>query len=153
MHIKSVVVESDRGAFVEGRDPNAIYFDEPTLTVQASKEETDINLIIARAVKGADILHVNDRVGRYGDFSNVPSYQEALDLVKRAQGMFADLPANVRERFANDAARMVSFLQDPANYDEAVKLGLVIAKPKAEDVPPVDPAASNGAVAKSPGAV
>lgn len=120
---------------IEGRKSTALYCDDPSLTIQASKEEVDINTIVARALSGADVSHVNDRVARYGDFSDVPSYQDALNLVKRAEGMFGELPANVRERFANDPSRMVVFLQDPANQDEAIKLGLAVAKPV---VPPVE---------------
>lgn len=117
------------------RKPFAIYFDEPTKTVQASKDECDINCIIARASNFADISHVNRRVAQYGDFSNVPSYMDALGLVNRANGMFMSLDAKIRERFSNDPSRMIAFLQDVSNYDEAVKLGLVV--PKA-----IDPAAA-----------
>lgn len=124
------------------RSPHALYCDDPSMTVQSFKDETDINNIVARAVSGSDILHVNTRVARYGDFSNIPDYQSALDLVHRAEGMFRELPANVRERFSNDPVKMVNFLQDTANRDEAVKLGLVAAPvvpPVAPVVPPAAP--------------
>lgn len=126
------------------RVSHAIYFDDPSLTVQSFKDETDINLIVARAIAGGDVLHVNPRVARYGDFSNVPDYQAALNLVNRAEGMFRELPANVRERFSNDPVKMVEFLQHSENYDEAVKLGLVVARPIPDvpggpSVPPVVP--------------
>lgn len=117
----------------EVRRKDVLYFDDKSLTQQQFKEETDINMIIARAQQGQTISHVNERVGQYGDFSNVPSYQAAFDLVQRASGMFMSLDAKVRERFANDPGNMVRFLQDPANNDEAIKLGLV--------VPPATPAA------------
>lgn len=110
-----------------------VFHDDPGLTKQSFKDECDINLIIARAALGADISHVNARVAQFGDFSNIPDYQTSLDLVNRAQGMFMDLPANVRERFLNDPGKMVAFLQDDKNYDEAVQLGLVVPKAKAAD--------------------
>lgn len=126
---------------VKDRRPNSIHFDEPSITVQSAKDECDINCIVARALSGADVSRVDERVALYGDFSNVPSYQAALDLVRRAEGMFMDMPAKVRERFANDPSRMVDFLQDPANRDEAVKLGLVKAPEEpAPPAPPVPPA-------------
>lgn len=112
------------------RNPHALYCDDPSLTVQSLKDECDINKIIARYQKSGDLTHVNERVARYGDFSNVPSYQEALDLVSRAENMFMEMSPEVRERFANDPGKMVEFLQDEKNYDEAVKLGLVLPKKK-----------------------
>lgn len=141
---------------VRDRVPHALYFDDPSMTVQSFKDETDINVIVARAVSGADISHVNSRVARYGDFSNIPDYQSALNLVNRAEGMFRELPAPVRERFSNDAVKMVNFLQDPANYDEAVKLGLVVPvkPPVVPPVPPVEPPVPPvGASRLSPGEV
>lgn len=140
-------VEGVMGAFMDndGRQPSgllpngrkqfAIYFDDPSLTVQSEKDETDINKIIAKVAKGGDLLHVNERVAKYGDFADVPSYQEALDYVSRAQGSFMAMSPQVRERFGNDPGKMILFLQDEKNYDEAVKLGLIVAKP----TPPVEP--------------
>lgn len=111
------------------RRPFAIYEWSPSMTKQSFKEECDINCIIERARLGQDMSSVvRDRVAQYGDFTNVPSFQEALNLVNRANGMFMSLDASIRERFANDPSRMIAFLQDVKNYDEAVKLGLVVPK-------------------------
>lgn len=121
---------------VEKKRPYAIYEWAPSMTKQSFTEECDINMIVARASTGADISHVNARVAQYGDFSQVPSYQAALDLVNRANGMFMSMDASVRERFNNDPARMVAFLQDSNNRDEAVKLGLV-EPPKVVPEPPL----------------
>lgn len=134
-----------------GRNPHALYFDEPTLTVQSFKDECDINKIVSRALQGSDITHVNARVAQYGDFTNVPDFQQAQQLVIRANGMFMSLPAEVRERFANDPALMIKFLQDPKNRDEAVKLGLVnppVAAPAAPGEPAAKAAATPSAAPK-----
>lgn len=109
------------------RKPFALYCMEPSLTVQAAKDECDINLIISRATKGYDITHVNERVAKYGDFTDIPtSYQEALNLVNRAEGMFMSMSPEVREKFNNDPGKMVEFIKDPKNRVEAEKLGLVV---------------------------
>lgn len=109
--------------------PFAIKEFSPSMTKQSFAEETDINFIVARFKKGHDIsASVRERVAQFGDFSNVPSYQDAMDFIARATGMFMSLDATVRERFVNDPGRMVSFLKDPKNYDEAVKLGLVVPR-------------------------
>lgn len=125
----------------EKRRPHALYGFEPTKTKQSFKQECDINEILKRAKNGQDISKlVNNRVARYGDFTNVPDYRDALDMVNRAEGMFMQLDAKVRERFNNDPGRMISFLQDPANRDEAIKLGLVNPPLKVDEPVPAVPA-------------
>lgn len=130
---------------IAGRRSDVLYCDDKSLTQQQFKEETDINKIVARAQQGEAIAHVNERVAQYGDFSQVPSFQEAFAFVKRAGDMFMSMDAFVRERFANDPGRMIAFIQDPKNFDEAVKLGLV--KPRE----PAGPAA--GKAVPDPGIV
>lgn len=110
-----------------------------SLTQQSSKDETDINVIIERAKRGAEVSHINPREPMYGDFTVVPrDLREALAMVKKAEEAFMSLDAVVRKRFENDAALMIDFLNDPGNRDEAVKLGLVVAPV----VPVVDPIVS-----------
>jgi phage internal scaffolding protein len=60
-----------------------------------------------------------------------------------AQYQFDQLPALIRDRFHNDPQEMLAFLNDPNNYDEAIKLGLVNPPPAPEiDVDaPVSPPA------------
>lgn len=117
---------------VEGCD-HAIYFKDPSLTKQSFKEECDVNEILKRSANGAVTNGADVRQAMYGDFTNIPSYQESLDLVNRANGMFMSMDAFIRERFRNDPREMIAFLQDPKNRDEAIKLGLVkapeVAKP------------------------
>lgn len=126
----------------EERNPTALYCTDEPITVQALKEECDINQIIARASKGQAITHVQERVAKWGDFSNIPDYREACDLIIRAEGMFMSMPPDVRERFHNDPAEMIDFLNDPKNDAEAVELGLALPK-KVEEVPPkVEPPVS-----------
>lgn len=104
----------------------AIYDWSPSMTKQSFMDETDINLIVARALKGHDVSgSLSERVAQFGDVSDVPSYQEALDLVNRANGLFMSMEAHVRSRFSNDPALLLAFLEDPRNREEAVMLGLV----------------------------
>lgn len=122
----------------EKRDPNALYCDEPSLTQQHFAEECDINEILRRsAISGH--LPVNDKVPMYGDFTTVPqSLTEAFSLIKQANDLFAAMPWQVRERFQNNPQKMIEFLNDEKNRDEAVKLGMVKAPVKeapAEEAP------------------
>lgn len=52
-------------------------------------------------------------------------YHDALNLVRNAQESFFDLPASVRERFNNDPSFLMRFLDDDANRQEAMDLGLL----------------------------
>lgn len=110
---------------------------EPSRTQQSAKDECDINIIVERAKRGADISHLSKAAPMYGDFTKIPSYREALQIVVDARTAFNALDANVRERFANDPAKMIDFLRDGKNYDEALKLGLVKPRPVAVETPSV----------------
>ena len=77
----------------------------------------------------------------YGYFPAV-DYQEAVDLVFRAQEMFSELPGSVRENFANDPAALLAFVEDANNGPaEFEAMGLKVAEPS--ENPPVQPTATN----------
>lgn len=61
----------------------------------------------------------------FGDFTQIPDYQTALNIVIEAEQNFAALPSKVRERFKNDPAELVAFVRDEKNRDEAIELGLL----------------------------
>jgi len=103
----------------------------PSMTQQQFKEECDINTIVQRfGVTGQ--LPVTTRMPSYGDFSGVSSYQDALNLVRASGEAFMGLASGVRSRFDNDPGKLLAFLADEANRDEAVKLGLVGPPPSAK---------------------
>jgi len=104
-------------------------------TQQNFQDETDINNIMAKFAKTGLVDHVNNIQGAYGDFSTVQDYQLHLDQVMAADAAFMALPSQIRRRFDNDPSHLLAFVQDPANRDEAIALGLVNAtppEPKAE---------------------
>lgn len=103
----------------------------PSLTEQAHKSETDINLIVKRhRAAGVDLFRV-PQASFCGDVVDVTpvTFMEALNVVVQAEQAFADLPAHLRKRFNQQPSELLGFLQDPANYDEALKLGLVNERP------------------------
>lgn len=107
-----------------------------SLTQQSGKDECDINLIVERAKRGADIANLNPHPPMYGDFTSLPKdLRECLVTVRKAEEAFMTLDAVVRRRFENDPSQMMDFLNDPKNRDEAISLGLV----KAPVEPVVDP--------------
>lgn len=108
----------------------ALHFDGPGKTLQAFKEECDINRIMKRYQQTGVIDHVNRVEPKFGDVDAV-DFQTALHVVMDAEARFFALPSEVRDRFGNDPARLLAFVSDRANLEEAVKLGLV-------DRPPVN---------------
>lgn len=106
-------------------------FNMPSLTEQHHRDDCDINTIVSRYNR-TGILPVNNLPPIYGDVSLMPKdYAEATSMISSANSWFSSLPSALRSRFDNSPEKILSFLSDPANHDEAVKLGLVEA-PKIE---------------------
>lgn len=53
-----------------------------------------------------------------------------MQLMAQAQQNFMLLPAEIRERFNNDPGRLIAFLEDDRNKNEAIKLGIVNKPPE-----------------------
>jgi len=99
---------------------------EPTLAQQQFKDDSDPNFIMKQFARGIDITKYNVlHSPQYGDFTGVSDYQSAPNAVIQAELGFNELPAEVRARFENDPGRMLDFLNDPKNRDEASELGLL----------------------------
>jgi len=95
------------------------------VTKQADLKDCDINLIMKRYERTGYLPDLIVRDGRYGDFSNVPDYQEALAIVRLADEQFQALDVEIRNRFANNPANFLAFVTDPKNIDEVDKMGLL----------------------------
>ena len=103
--------------------------DDPGKTVQADRDDADINKIIARYTKSGQLPPMRNGEAFCGDVSDFSGLQDALIKVQQADELFMDYPAELRERFDNDPVKLVDFLADGKNYDEALKLGLVQKRP------------------------
>jgi len=83
----------------------------PSETQQHLKDETDINVIMRRfGYTGA--MPVGAAGAVYGDFTGIESYEDAVDVVERAQRDFMRLPANIREPVYVDFSYMPSDLME-----------------------------------------
>lgn len=109
---------------------------EPTKADQSQLAETDINNIMKKYGKTGVITHITEAMPMFGDVSQIGDYRESLDRILYAQDLFEALPATVRERFENDPAEFLEFMDNDKNYEEAVKLGLAIPKPEAQQKTP-----------------
>ena len=91
----------------------------------------------------------------YGDYSSVSDFHAAQNLIAEATQTFDLLPASLRKRFDNDPAKLLAFLEDDSNREEAVKLGLVndsqSNKQPGSDVSTSTPKSSSPAPVPSPG--
>lgn len=97
---------------------------EPSKTLQSDAAAADINNILSRYIKTGQLPDMIKENPRYGEFADVPTYQESLNVVILAQEQFANLDASVRRRFSNDPALFLEFAANPANMKEMVKMGL-----------------------------
>lgn len=113
---------------------------EESVVQQQFADECDINTIVRRFGLTGELPN-QVSMPQSGDFTGVTDFQSAMNMVRQAQEAFMELPADVRYRFANDPQRVIDFLEDAANRDEAVKLGLVTKPPEVTrvggELPPV----------------
>lgn len=102
---------------------------KPSRTKQQFKDECDINTIINRFLRTGHIETLQRLEPRYGDVTGI-EYQSAMQTVAEARTLFNELPAKIRSRFDNEPALFLDFVQNDANKEEAIKLGLIKAEVK-----------------------
>lgn len=121
--MKKVKIEKDGRVIVETENL------EPSMTQQQFQEHVDVNNIVAKYKTTGEWSHLTKKGGVYADVSTMQSidYLTAYNMVEDAHDAFMALPAEIRDRFQNDPAKLLSFLNEPKNKDEAIKLGLIEA--------------------------
>jgi len=115
----------------------SVSFPEQGRTKQSHKDECDINKILIKYQKTGLLEFVNKNQPQYGDFSGF-DFMNAMNTVAKASEMFDQLPAAVRKRFNNEPGEFMTFVDDPANTDEAIRLGLATKREPA----PLEPVLS-----------
>lgn len=126
-------------------EPKKVQFNTvgETMTQQHLTEDADIRNIISRYDRTGILSSVARGVAKYGDYSEVNEFKEALDLVNNANESFMELPSNVREYFDNDPGLFFETATDPEKIDVMRQLGL------APPPPPADAPGEKKAKAKS----
>ena len=120
-----------------------------SLTQQHFKEECDVINIIKKHDRNGIIEHVQRGKARYGDFSEVADYREALDLVRDAQQEFMTIPSDIRKKFDNDPGKFYEFVSDPENKEELKEMGFIDTPTASVDVSSPTDKSSSGAVEPS----
>jgi len=98
---------------------------QPSKTDQSFAKYVNVNTIMAKYIKTGQVHHLAKNRGVYQDMTKIPDYRTALQTVIEANSAFDTLPSNIRNRFQNDPAQFIEFLQDSKNVEEAVKLGIL----------------------------
>jgi phage internal scaffolding protein len=106
-------------------EKTGLSFPDASLTQQQFAEEADINTIVNRFLK-TGVLPTPNTFPQYVDFEGVFDYQSAMNLVRAADESFMRMDAKVRARFNNSPQEFLEFFADPANIEEASRLGLTI---------------------------
>jgi len=95
---------------------------DPRLTTQQQfKDECDINRIVKNAARGIAPRFLARGTPQFGDFSNVPSIEEAYDTIERAQSAFMNLPAQLRLELDNDPANISKLTKEQATRYKLTK--------------------------------
>lgn len=109
----------------------AVKFENNSLTDQNFKDETDVNMILAKYKVTRNPSYLGYRpngepIGnpQYGDFGDVGTYQECLEVVMQAEEQFNELPAAIRKEFGNSPEGMLKWIENPDNFERGVELGI-----------------------------
>lgn len=123
-------------------------------THQSMKEECDINRILGRWRRQGFTNNIALGTPVYEDFSNAQDYLTAMNAVNKARELFEAMPSRVRARVENDPSQLIAFVEDPANAEELVELGLtepIATEPVIPDLtPPGLPKSEEDAPAPAP---
>lgn len=98
-----------------------------SLTHQSERTQADINVLVKRGIMPPDPNQL-----RFEDFSDGADFQAVQDSIIEARETFESLPSDIRDKFENDPAKLIDFVNDPEKQLEAAKLGLIKPLP-AED--------------------
>ena len=111
------------------------YFDQPprkhlrvasvSMTEQSHARDCDINRLVSQYQRSGvlgDPSTYRDMV--YGNFSEIGSYHEQMQVMKDAKEKFDALPSNIRDAFGNDPGRLIDAVLDPSQKEKLQALGV-----------------------------
>lgn len=98
--------------------------EDESLAIQSAADEADINTIVRRFGLTGELPSAV-AIPRTGDFTNIPDFHSAMNLVRQAEEEFLRIPAHIRAEFHNDPQEFMAFVEDESNRDKAKELGLL----------------------------
>lgn len=94
-------------------------------------DDCDANVLMAR-FKHPDLIP-KKAVGSYLDTTELPpDFKSAMEVSAHAKSTYENLPEELKDRFKTPQ-KLVDFMSDPKNTEEALKLGLLDFKPDEVD--------------------
>lgn len=105
-------------------DETALIVEGDPVTQQQFAEDADINTIVYRFGLTGKVPQ-GFRMPMSGDFTGVSDFHSAMNAIREAEEAFLEVPGHVRERFGHDPQKLMDFLADDKNREEALKLGLL----------------------------
>lgn len=101
-----------------------VSFSGPGRTKQSFKDECDINTLMSKYLKTGHMDHVNQALPRFECVSE-HDFQSAQNLIADAKSMFENIPSTVRAKFENNPGKLLDWVHDPKNVEEAASLGFL----------------------------
>lgn len=101
-------------------------------TKQSFKDQCNINHIMSRYLRSGNVDHLAKHGAHYAVVEPL-TFHECMNIVRKAEEMFNDLPAKLRQRFGGEPANFLAFVQDRENLEEMRELGLARPEEKFED--------------------
>jgi len=92
-------------------------------TKQADAEKSDINNIMKKFLKTGVMTFTNKNEPQYG-FANSETFHESLEIIRKSEEMFQELPSKLRQKFNHDPGEFLDFVSNEENRDKLYDLGL-----------------------------
>jgi phage internal scaffolding protein len=98
--------------------------DKNKIVEQSQAALTDVHRLLEPAIKNGLLRHA---IKYEGEMDDIPAadYTDAMNKVAQANSMFEQLPGKIRERFEQNPAKFLEFVQNPANAKELGEMGLL----------------------------
>jgi len=102
---------------------------EEKRTKDCFQSECDINVLMRKYQKSGRLPNYIKQNPVFGDFSKSSDLMSAMQIVEKASLQFKLLDIDLRKKFNHDPLEFLRFVEDPANVQEMIDLGLAVAKP------------------------
>lgn len=107
-------------------------------TRQEFADEANINKVLGKWRRTGFTEHVNLRTPLYGDFSEIPDRQEAMNRFIDAQNNFDALPARIRAMCENDPEKLLERLTHDDFREALEEFGVTVDSREEGEIPSPD---------------
>lgn len=96
-----------------------------SLTEQSHTKMCDINNVMNRFKETGQLPYFKEKTPYYTDNTNLPTFEEAHDIIQDAKNAYLNLPLEIRQLTEHDPAKLQKFLSDKQNQSILLKHGLL----------------------------